>query len=200
MSFHSRDPFHQGKKPGTSKRTAYDLTWIQFLLEMGGSVEIREHNESCDSMFSTTNYSYCDCLPPQDKVEPYPNAEYRCNLPYPPQIWPPIGPTKLLHKLKCPDSNPQDYTWVLNRIPRRVAGELSGAGDQAAPGWGLYFQEGWDFYVFTSIICFLFLLGSLVFAVCWWVLKRDIQGAFGVSAYMVTACGLFVAFVVSKTG
>jgi len=79
-------------------------------------------------------------------------------------------------------------------------GELSGGFDKPNEGWGFHFEEGWDFDLIMTISFVVFILGSLLFGICWSILEHDIQGAFGVSAYIVTACGLFVAFVVSKTG
>ena len=35
----------------------------------------------------------------------------------------------------------------------------------------------------------LFLSGTLVFGVCWAVLERDLQGAFGAAAYLVGLVG-----------
>ena len=133
-----------------------------------------------------------------EKIEPFPHAEYRCTLPYPPETWPPVGSSMLLHMLKCPNEIDETSTWIYNLVPKRTTGELFGYAGQPAVGWGFYFQEGWNFNLLITLIFVLFIVGSLVFGVCWSVLKYDIQGAFGVSAYMVTACGLFVTFVVSK--
>ena len=102
--------------------------------------------------------------------------------------------------LKSPASVDEKSTWILHRAPKRVVGQLFANGGQPADGWGFYFQEGLDFDLIITISFVVFVLGSLLFGVCWSVLEHDIQGAFGVSAYMVTACGLFVAVVVSKTG
>lgn len=180
-----------------AKYIDYKLMQPQFLLETNSHVEVRDHNGSCSSISSAE--SYCDCLPPVHIIEPHLNAEYRCNIPCPSGTWPPVGSSKLLHMLNCPESIAKDYTWVLHQVPKRIAGKLSGAGDHPADGWGFYFQEGWDFDLIITISFVVFILGSLLFGVCWSILESDIQGAFGVSAYMVTACGLFVAFVVSKT-
>ena len=106
----------------------------------------------------------------------------------------------LRHMLKCPDKINEKSTWIYNLVPKRTTGELKADLDQPTDGWGFYFQEGWDFDLIITISFVVFMLGSLLFGICWSVLEHDIQGAFGVSAYMVTACGLFVAFLVSKTG
>ena len=102
--------------------------------------------------------------------------------------------------LKCPNEITEASTWIYNLVPKRTTGELYAYLDQPNEGWGFYFQEGWHFNLIITISFALFIVGSLIFGVCWSVLKSDIQGAFGVSAYMVTTCGLFVAFVVSKMG
>jgi hypothetical protein len=102
--------------------------------------------------------------------------------------------------LKCPNEINDKSTWIYNLVPKRLVGELSGDLGHPPDAWGFYFQEGWDFDLIITISFVVFLVGSLLFGVCWSVLESDIQGAFGVSAYMVTACALLVAFVVSKTG
>ena len=106
----------------------------------------------------------------------------------------------LLHMLKCPNKINEKSTWIYNLAPKRTLGELMAGIDQPTDGWGLYFQEGWDFDLIITISFVIFIVGSLLFGVCWSALESDIQGAFGVSAYMITACGLIVAFVVSKMG
>jgi hypothetical protein len=67
-------------------------------------------------------------------------------------------------------------------------------------GWGLYFQEGWDVDILLDIIIVVALLGSLLFGICWTVLESDIQGAFGVSGYMITAGGVPIAVIVRQLG
>lgn len=102
--------------------------------------------------------------------------------------------------LKCPSAINVNRTWVMHRVPKRVKGELSDYGDQPADGWGFYFKNGWDFDTIITISFVVLMLASLLFGICWSVLEKDIQGAFGVSAYIVTVCGLLVASIVSKTG
>jgi len=102
--------------------------------------------------------------------------------------------------LKYPDKINEKSTWIYNLVPKRTTGELKAGIDHPTEGWGFYFQEGWDFDLIITISFVILIGGSLLFGICWSVIKHDIQGAFGVSAYMITACGLIVAFVVSKTG
>ncbi len=45
------------------------------------------------------------------------------------------------------------------------------------------------------LILTLFTIGSLVFGICWAILQHDLQGAFGVSAYIVSFMGLLVGTV-----
>ena len=46
----------------------------------------------------------------------------------------------------------------------------------------------------------LFLIGSLVFGICWAILEHDLQGAFGVSAYIISFVGLLVGTVQTSMG
>ena len=181
-----------------SKHQDHNLTKEQFLLFNSASIEVRHHIPSCQ--WPSSQPGECNCVPPPRKVHPSPAAEYRCNLSWRPDNWPLVGPQTLLHMLKCPDKINDKSTWIFNLVPKRFIGELKADLDHPTEGWGFYFQEGWDFDLIITISFVVFILGSLLFGICWSVLKHDIQGAFGVSAYMVTACGLFVAFVVSKTG
>ncbi|KAG9388551.1 hypothetical protein A1F94_001443 [Pyrenophora tritici-repentis] len=102
--------------------------------------------------------------------------------------------------LKCPLQINEKQIWIFNLVPKRNWGELSGRPDEPAEGWGFYFEEGWDFDVVVNIAFVVFMLASLLFGVLWTVLKSDIQGAFGVSSYIVTLSGLVIAFAVRQAG
>jgi hypothetical protein len=102
--------------------------------------------------------------------------------------------------LKCPNRINEKQTWILNRVPKRTQGELQGGTGVPTEGWGLYFQEGWDVDMMLGIIIVMILMGSLIFGICWTVLESDIQGAFGVSGYMITAGGVLIAVIVRQTG
>lgn len=59
-------------------------------------------------------------------------------------------------------------------------------------GWGIQIVEGWFLSKVWLLALLLFMLGSLVFGICWATLRFDVQGAFGVSAYMVAFASLLV--------
>lgn len=172
-----------------SLKTVTGIFFIKFRLPMGGSVEVRHHNPCC--------YPSCECIPPRSRVEPSPQAEYRC-IPGPPEVWPPIDPTYLAHLFTSPNCVNENDTWILDQLPKRTCGELHGKAGQPAEGWGIYYQESWDRDVITLIIFVLFLMGSLLFGVLWSKFQMDIQGAFSVSSYMVTACGILVSLVAMR--
>lgn len=46
----------------------------------------------------------------------------------------------------------------------------------------------------------LFVTGSLVFGICWAILEHDLQGAFGVSAYIISFMGLLVGTLQTSMG
>lgn len=164
----------------------------QFRLTKGGSVDIRHHDPCC-----TSTIKDCFCFPPSSMIEPSSHAEYRCE-PGPPSTYPPVFPEQLMHFLTSPSCIPGDETWIFNLLPKRICGELQGQAGQPAEGWGIYYKEGWDRDAIAWIIFTVFMLGSLLFGVLWSVLKMDIQGAFGVSAYMGTAASIFLAIVMLK--
>lgn len=100
--------------------------------------------------------------------------------------------------LSSPQCINEQETWVLEQLPKRTAGELLERIGQPAEGWGVYYQEGVDFDTIITVVFVAFLLASLLFAVLWTKFEMDIQGAFGVSSYMITAGGIVLAMVASR--
>jgi hypothetical protein len=105
-----------------------------------------------------------------------------------------------MHMLISPQCIDAKETFVLQQLPKRTKGELKGTIGRPAEGWGIHFQEGWDFDLLIGLVLAVFLVGSLLFAVLWSHFKLDVQGAFGVSSYMVTASGIFVAWFANRAG
>ena len=46
----------------------------------------------------------------------------------------------------------------------------------------------------------LFITGSLVFGICWAIFEHDLQGAFGVAAYIISFMALLVGTVQTSMG
>ncbi|KAF2621158.1 hypothetical protein BU25DRAFT_354992 [Macroventuria anomochaeta] len=177
-----------------SMRSIQGMFFVKFRLRMGNMVEVRDHNPCCTS----TNPNTCECIPPVPKVEPSPTAEYRCTPAGPLATWPPVLSQDLMHMLSSPECINEQETWVLDQLPKRTVGELQASAGQPAEGWGVYYQEGVDFDMVIAVVFVVFLLASLLFAVLWTKFEMDVQGAFGVSSYMITAAGIFLAMVASR--
>jgi hypothetical protein len=158
-------------------------TGDQFLVSSSKLVDIHNHERICGTQT-------CVCLPPSEKVEPSPRAEYHCQ-PVPAPHNPPIGDNFLTHAFLNPACIHPHQTWVYNQVPKRTSGKLKGSHQTAIAGWGISFREDWDWAaIWTFLLCF-FLVPSLVFFLIWAFYKGDLQAASGVAGYW-TAVGTFV--------
>lgn len=134
------------------------------------------------------------------KIEPSSAAEYRCGSGLHTNERLLVSSRILLHMLKSPECINEEDTWIHDQIPKRICGKLRGDRGSPAEGWGLYFEEGWDV---DAVLCFAvvsLVLASLLFGICWNVLEKDIQGAFGVASYVVTLSGMIIALIVRAAG
>ncbi|KAF2789283.1 hypothetical protein K505DRAFT_204389, partial [Melanomma pulvis-pyrius CBS 109.77] len=162
-----------------SLKKVHGISFVKFNLFAGGSVEVRHHSPCCESA--------CECIPPRARVEPSHRAEYRCSPAGPLRGGPPVLPDILAHFFARPACIPEHNVSILNRLPKRICGELQGSAAEPAEGWGIYYQEGWDGDIIAMVVFVMFLVVSLLFGVLWACLEMDVQGAFGVSAYIMTA-------------
>ena len=180
-----------------SLQSVKGISFVKFRLPIGGSVDVRHHDPCC--VADTTGPKTCECIPPPPKVEPSPGAEYRC-IPGPPATYPPIPPVYLASLFSCPTDVHEKDTWILDQLPKRTCGELKGQIGQPAEGWGIYYDEGLDGDMLAWTILIVFLVASLLFGVLWSKFQYDIQGAFGVSAYMVACCAAVLPVIVTRLG
>jgi hypothetical protein len=164
------------------------IYFVKFWLPIGGSADVRYHNQCSDS---------CDCIPPLAKVEPPATAEYRCS-PIPPKTRPPIPPEYLSMLFYSPFEAAENDTWVLKQLPKRTCGQLQGVPGQPAEGWGIYYHEGWDRQLITLTIFIILVLATLLFGVLWLKYQLDVQGAFGVSAWAATLGGILITLLVPQ--
>jgi hypothetical protein len=137
----------------------------------------------------------CRCLPPQDKILPV-GAEYRCTSSGGGgDICPPVPAHVLTDYYENPDSVNATDTWLIELMPKRVCGELEGKSTEPAQGWGISYEEGWDHEKIGLVLLIVFFGGSLLFGLSWTLLKNDIQGAFGVSAWWLSASTILLGYV-----
>lgn len=112
-----------------------------------------------------------------------------CSCPCPLKDPPPIPNNIFMHYLNSPGSHPGDI-W-LNRFPKKLNSSihqesaLSHVGWQACE-WGIQISEGPNkkAMLWLTIVA---VLTSLVFASLWAFFMKDVQGAFGIAAYMVAS-------------
>ncbi|KAF2994954.1 hypothetical protein E8E13_002610 [Curvularia kusanoi] len=113
-------------------------------------------------------------------------------------VWSRLLSQDLMHMLYSPQCIDDKETWVFDQVPKRTVGELQADAGQPAEGWGIYYEEGFDFDTIIGVVLLVFFLASLLFAILWTRLEMDIQGAFGVSSYMATASGILLAWMASR--
>lgn len=99
---------------------------------------------------------------------------------------PPVGSNYLIHLLNHPQDSEQERI-AYERFPKRrsklTAGEC---------GWGIELVETFLADRVWALLMLLFGVGSGVFATVWAVREHDVQGAFGIAAWV---CGLATLLV-----
>ncbi|KAH7125294.1 hypothetical protein B0J11DRAFT_301482 [Dendryphion nanum] len=174
-----------------SLRTMNSIQFVKFAADMSAKVDIHSHSTYCDKLM-------CICVPPESKVEPTPNSEYRCN-PIPANHIPPFGENYMMHLYSSPSCvNPLQVA-VYNQIPKRTCGQLMVRPENVSEGWGLHFREGWHLVKIWALICSLFVGGSLIFGVLYSVLKKDVQSAFGIASYLVTTATVGLGYLAIRS-
>jgi len=86
---------------------------------------------------------------------------------------------------------------MIEQFPKRSWGELFGAAEQPAEGWGIYYKEGWDPKIIARVVLGL-LMASLVFGAVWTSVRGDVQGGFGVAAWIVGVGGAGLGVLVTS--
>jgi hypothetical protein len=109
-----------------------------------------------------------------------------------------MGKNYLMHYVKHPEHVNTQQTWVYNQIPKRTRGQLLAPRDEQVPGWGIHFEEGFNWPVFGSLGLIIVILGSLVFGVAWGVLKKDAGTSFTIAAYWTNIATILMAFLAFK--
>ena len=138
------------------------IQFVQFELHKNELVDIRMTN----------------VLPPETR------DDYRYR-PAPPEFIPPVGENLLMHLYEHPEDAGDD-SFCLDRIPKKLRERLVHPQRGRGVGWGVYFNEGLS----LKKMCIFGLLGlffSALFGVIWSVKRDDVQGGFGVAAFLMAA-------------
>lgn len=109
--------------------------------------------------------------------------------PMPADLIPPIGPNILTHMFENP-SHAGVLPDLYKKVPKKLREKLTPCQQKGtAMGWGIQFVEGLDSLRFFVCGCGGFVL-SLLTGIIWTVLQDDVQGGFGIGAFLLT----FVVF------
>lgn len=94
-----------------------------------------------------------------------------------------------------PNSIHLDAALIWKQLPKRTCGELAPQPFELLEGWGIYFEEGWNWFKIWCILATSFFPPSLLFGLLWAILKKDVQGAFGVASWWMTGATILVGIV-----
>lgn len=118
-------------------------------------------------------------LPPQEHKDQY------LYDPMPTDLMPPIGSNLLVHLYENP-THAGVLPHLYLRIPKKLQRKLSPCPQKGTSvGWGLAFTEGIDTFVFFLCGCLAFLI-CLMVAVAWTMTRSDVQGGFGIGAFLLS--------------
>ena len=94
-----------------------------------------------------------------------------------------MGSTYLVHLFQHPEDYQNEQITYL-RVPKK-----NSMLDQGV-GWGISLYEGFSSDRVAVFLMIAFVLSSLIFAIAWIILKKDVQGAFSVAQWTCTLAGL----------
>lgn len=127
-------------------------------------------------------------------MPPKADTNYSYN-PKPARMIPPFGGfMHFFHNPKC--APPQGER--LSELPKKITGPLRCKPNQSKRyGWGIHFIEEpsmakvWVFVLLFSIFLF-------IFAIFWSIIRNDIQGGFGVAAFIAAIGAMVISVACSQ--
>lgn len=100
--------------------------------------------------------------------------------------------------LYSPGCIAEDDTSILEQLPKKMDCKLAEVNGSPPEGWGLYFQEDIDISTIIGVVFMVLFVASLLFLVLWTVIEHDIQGASGVSAYIVAVASMLGIWIATR--
>jgi hypothetical protein len=111
---------------------------------------------------------------------------------------PPIAANIFLHHLFKPEAHPR-RVWC-GRMPKKLHRSIlqsTGDRDTLVVGWGVHIIEGP--HIFNILLMmFIILLGTTLVSVTWAAVREDVQGGFGIGAFLIAAQTLILMMVLAK--
>ena len=100
----------------------------------------------------------------------------------------------MMHLFTSCSAQPQNTSLYLCHIPKRRDKALSFRAElvEGNTGWGIHFVETLNSSLAVTVLFCISLVVGIVFAACWSVWKKDVQGAFGVASYVTSVMTLAV--------
>ncbi|KAJ9137710.1 hypothetical protein NKR23_g8969 [Pleurostoma richardsiae] len=179
----------QGAKWFTLRNTI-SISLCKFFVDHSYHVSLCKHEQECMQRQTKD----CICLPPRELV----GREYQCRPPDPMPL-PPFEKNFLMHYFLNPDHVSPDQTWVYQQLPKRMNGPLLPEHDAFLPGWGIYFEDDWNWMTIYFLILLAIIVGSLILGVCWSMVKLDVQDVFGFIYYWVVVVTMGLGFLALRS-
>ncbi|GFF64621.1 hypothetical protein IFM47457_03583 [Aspergillus lentulus] len=167
-----------------SLRTIHAIHFMKFTYGGHAYIDVRCHNEICEKG------KPCNCIPPPRLVPPM-----GAGCPVPPKLSPPVGPQLMMSLFNDPDSIQSGAALIMQQLPKRLNGKLCPPSFEQAEAWGIYYEEGWNWAKIWLFLAIGFFLPSLVFGVLWGILKKDVQGAFGIASWWMTGATIILGVI-----
>jgi hypothetical protein len=104
-----------------------------------------------------------------------------------------------MHYFLNPDHLSGNQNWVYKQLPKRMNDTLQSGPSNFLPGWGIYFEDGWNLKALYLLVSIATIIGSLIFGTCWSILRLDVQGAFGLTSYWVASVALGLGFLALRS-
>ena len=116
-----------------------------------------------------------------------------------PDLDPYIGPNGLAHLVDHPheaidlgNNLPLQNVW-LKRFPKKEKTKLTVCPPyQVGIGWGIEFVEGWRVTWLINLVIIALALIAIIFLICWWRYRDDLQAASSMAAFFINCATLFM--------
>ncbi|KAJ5389236.1 uncharacterized protein N7496_000304 [Penicillium cataractarum] len=167
-----------------SFRTLHSIHFMKFLYAGTNYIDIRCHHEIC------IPGQPCACIPPPSLVPPH-GSTYQCR-PIPSKHSPPVGPRLMMDFFADPDSRAPGSDLVMQQLPKKLDTERTSDGLEVTEAWGIFYREEWNWKRIWGVLVFGFFPPSLLFGVLWGILRKDVQGAFGVASWWMAGATILL--------